>query len=618
MTKVRDVNRDSFDFRDLIYQPALVQLRNELYPQWDQLHILDQKNQGACTGFGLAATINYLHILCGNRTRVSARMLFEMAKHYDQWPGAKYDYSSARGAMKGWHKHGVCSESLWPNHPARGRPKHLTIERQKDALKCPLGAYYRILPRRNDVHAALNEVGVIYASADTHEGWDKAYGQGEIPFKPGATGGGGHAFVIVGYTQKGFLVQNSWGQDWGGFAIGKGTIQGGVALWYYEDFDLNAWDIWVARTALPVGTLAALSGARYTHAPTGIRTTVAKPPVHEIWNHYVHIDDGQYDPLGEYPSNSQEVEAIIKRLVQGEDGVAPKHLLLYAHGGLNSVDESAARVGKWRQVFKANGIAELHFIWETGLWAELRDVLLGKEKFVKERVAGGSSWWDTTLEKLTQLPGYSLWNEMRSDAEIAFTEKQAGTHFLDTLRGVLKDTKNKAPKLHLVGHSAGSIWMGHLLQRWQALKGPKIENLVLYAPACTSEFFLQKIAPAIKKGIVTNMHNFLLDDTREQDDNVATIYRKSLLYLVSQAYQNRKAVESILGMEKYFPAVLEKIRELKIANKVNHYNTRDNSNMTTSKSHGDFDNDITTMNSMLRLVLGAKPSRPFNKEDLVS
>jgi hypothetical protein len=616
MTKVRDVARDSFDFRDLIYQPALVKLRDELYPRWQLLHILDQKNQGACTGFGLAATINYLNGVRGDSARVSARMLFEMAKRYDQWPGEKYDFSSARGAMKGWYKHGVCSESLWPNQPVKGKPAHLTLERQNEALKCPLGAYYRILPRRNDVHAALNEVGTVYAAADTHDGWDKANGQSEIGFKPGATGGGGHAFAIIGYTGDGFLVQNSWGTKWGGFRDREGATHGGVALWRYEDFDLNVWDLWVARTALPVATLAALRGTRYTHSPAGTRVTVSGPPVHEIWNHFVHIDDGQYDPKGEYPSHREEVEAIVGRLVQGEDGTPPAHLVLYAHGGLNTVDDAARRVGKWRPVFKGNGVAELHFIWETGLLPELRDVILGKEKFAKERVAGVSDWWDTFLEKTTQPVGYPLWREMRTDAAVAFDDNGAGAHFLGTLRDALKSAGRKAPRLHLAGHSAGSIWMGHLLERWQTLKGPPIVNLVLYAPACTLEFFVDMIAPAIKKGTVAGMHHFLLDDKREQDDNVAVIYRKSLLYLVSRAYQSRKEVEPLLGMEKYMPDTLKALRQLKIDNKVFHYNTRANTNMTTSKSHGGFDNDLATMNSMLRLVLGAKPSRPFTKTEL--
>lgn len=615
--QVRDANRDAFDFRDLIYQPALLELKDVLYPQWERLHVLDQRNEGACTGFGLASCINYQYAVRDKPVRVSARMLFEMAKRYDQWPGEKYDYSSSRGAMKGWNKHGVCSEQLWPNHPKRGQAAHLTLARQNDALNCPLGAYYRILPRRSDVHAALNEVGVVFASAATHAGWDQAMGRGEIPYRPGAEAEGGHAFAIVGYTSEGFLVLNSWGEAWGGFAVRRGHKQGGVALWHYEDFDRHIWDLWVARTALPVGTLAALRGARYTHAPAGTRVKEAGPPLHEIWNHFVHIDDGQYDPKGEYPSQREEVEAIVPRLLQGEDGTPPRHLLLYAHGGLNSVERSASRVGKWRPVFRANGIAELHFIWETGLGEELRDVLLGKEKLAQERVAGVSDWWDIFIEKITQPLGYSLWHEMRSDADVAFaSQTAAGTHFLRVLRDALRRAGRAAPQLHLVGHSAGSIWLGHLLQRWQALDGPAIRNLILFAPACTLDFFSERIAPALQDKTVQELHHFLLDDRHEQDDNVAAIYRKSLLYLVSRAYQSRKGAQPIVGMEKYQQALQAELQRLRLAQRVRHYNTRDHADMTASASHGGFDNDPRTMNAMLRLVRGAEPLRPFTAADL--
>lgn len=35
-------------------------------------------------------------------------MLYELARRYDEWPGEGYEGSSARGAMKGWVRHGVC------------------------------------------------------------------------------------------------------------------------------------------------------------------------------------------------------------------------------------------------------------------------------------------------------------------------------------------------------------------------------------------------------------------------------------------------------------------------------------------------------------------------------
>jgi hypothetical protein len=114
--RVFDALPDSTDFRDLLFAPTLIEVppRIEL---GSYLHyetpVLDQGSEGACTGFGLATVANYLLRRRGvdpDLITVSPRMLYEMAKRYDEWPGEEYAGSSARGAMKGWHKHGICSE----------------------------------------------------------------------------------------------------------------------------------------------------------------------------------------------------------------------------------------------------------------------------------------------------------------------------------------------------------------------------------------------------------------------------------------------------------------------------------------------------------------------------
>jgi hypothetical protein len=116
--------------------------------------VLDQGKEGACTGFGLSATINYLLWRRANLNadgtpikkpapipRTSPRMLYHLARIYDEWPGEDYDGSSCRGAIKGWHKHGVCDETLWPYEKAFVPPQDGWIA---DAASRPLGAYYRI------------------------------------------------------------------------------------------------------------------------------------------------------------------------------------------------------------------------------------------------------------------------------------------------------------------------------------------------------------------------------------------------------------------------------------------------------------------------------------------
>ena len=76
---------DSLDFRDWIYEPELVPLDEYRLPKSRLIRVLDQGEEGACTGFGLAAVINYLlrRRDGDSAEQVSARMLYEMAKRHE-------------------------------------------------------------------------------------------------------------------------------------------------------------------------------------------------------------------------------------------------------------------------------------------------------------------------------------------------------------------------------------------------------------------------------------------------------------------------------------------------------------------------------------------------------
>src|SRR5262245_60101949 len=91
------------------------------------------------------------------------------------------------------------------------------------------------------MHAAITEVGVLYASASVHSGWDHVGPDGRIPFREGSEGG--HAFAIVGYDREGFWIQNSWGPTWGDRGLGHVS---------YDDWLRNGNDVWAARLGVPV------------------------------------------------------------------------------------------------------------------------------------------------------------------------------------------------------------------------------------------------------------------------------------------------------------------------------------------------------------------------------
>jgi hypothetical protein len=346
-----------------MYEPPLIRLEPSIGPP-EKVTVLDQGTEGACTGFGLAATINLLLDKKGiDNFRVSQRMLYEMAKLHDEWPGRKYEGSSCRGAIRGWANMGVCSSRDWPFVP--NQASRLTIDRARAARGTTLGAYYRLRPNITDYHAALNEAGVLYASAKVHDGWYLPKGSPKA-IKPSGSHVGGHAFAIVGYNGKGFWVQNSWGPDWG---------EDGIALWLYEDWLDNVTDCWAMRLAVPVPQIFGVipkSSLAATDADVGDWKKRKAPKRIEIAGHFIHFDDGALKDKGNFWSTIEDVAQTAELVENSRDY---DHLLIYAHGGLNSPTVSAKRIRALRDGFKRNGVYPVHIMYDTGLGEEIPDVI---------------------------------------------------------------------------------------------------------------------------------------------------------------------------------------------------------------------------------------------------
>ena len=593
--RIKNTQPDVPDSRDWIYQPALIKLRPTMnYP--DPLHILDQGTEGACTGFAVAGAINLLNRRRSINEQVSPRMLYEMAKLNDEWPGEDYSGSSIRGAIRGWKNMGVCAEKEWKYKP--GSAGYLTINRAEDARRNTIGAYYRVRPRISDFHTAINESGVIAVSAHVHKGWNHPT-KGEIVFDEQRTGG--HAFVIVGYNDLGFWVQNSWGKRWG---------KKGVALWSYEDWIANVMDAWVFRLALQTPQIFGMKPESSLMRETGGVVEKKKPTIDRrtIAGHFVHIDDGLFHEGGRYWSTKRDVDQTAK-LVASKPQYP--HLLFYAHGGLNSPKASARRIAAMKDGYKRNGIYPFHIMYDTGLVEELKDLVFRKGESAQERVGGLGDWKDWLLEQLLRKPGTLIWDEMKLDAHDAFKKKGAGTISLGLFIKHLTDAAAKR-EIHLAGHSTGAVLIAHLLKAMSKMK-LTIESCSLMAPACTLDLYHSHYLPVLqgKTNLKLKMLQVLnLKDRLERDDNVGKVYGKSLLYLVSNAFEDDKK-EPLLGMEKFVSGVT-KAKKLPVF----HCSDGESGSVTHSTTHGGFDNDCKSMNHILKTVLGGKPSKPFTKEEL--
>ncbi len=114
-----DILPDMPDIRDRMYIPNLRALHPAIYPRI-AFSVRDQGQDSSCTGFSLAHVVDFLRfreIGPDSPQRVSARMLYEMAKRNDEWAGSAYEGSSVRGAIKGFYRNGVCTEATAPDVP---------------------------------------------------------------------------------------------------------------------------------------------------------------------------------------------------------------------------------------------------------------------------------------------------------------------------------------------------------------------------------------------------------------------------------------------------------------------------------------------------------------------
>ena len=646
-----DAQPDRVDVRDWFYQPRLTPLPDRIVNCDLVPGILNQGQEGACTGFALAGVINYLLKARSLDRQISPRMLYEMARRYDEWPGEDYEGATARGAMIGWAKHGVCGSELWP-HTLKG-PENFRQEMEDDARLTPGGAFYRVMHRQvRDMHAALHEAGILYATLMVHRGWFNL-GKQEVKVAYESHGNfrersfpvirrqgpadSGHAIAIVGYTHQGFIIQNSWGKGWG---------KDGFALLPYEDYMLHACDVWVAQLGVPVEmNLWVDEDASDTTA--GIQRASRAIPLNEIRPYVVDIgNDGKLSMSGEYWTTEEDLRRMFTGTIpQATAGWAKKRVLLYLHGGLNDESSVARRVVGFRDIMLANQIYPLHIMWETGSMETIKGIISDWSPF-RGRAEGVAEWIDSvregaieakdrTLELTAAVPGTAMWKKMKTNAMLAShsSDGKGGMqlilkHVMQAL-APLSAADRKGWELHVVGHSAGSIFAAATLSMLADL-GLSFKTLQFMAPAITVADFQEYVMPSIRARTCPQPTLYNLSDVGERDDVVGP-YGKSLLYLVSNAFEGAWGTP-LLGMERFISrASLARTDEDRVDPEIDQLfrkkvdglpslviagRDEGDGSRSRSDSHGGFDNDPATLNSVLFRILGKPPTRAFTVPDL--
>ena len=618
---LRVARPDTFDPRDRFFRPNVGRPpAATLFPRLP-LAVRHQGKTNACTGFGLSLVVEHLlrHADREPNPEISPFMLYSMARRYDEFPGCSEDNgSSLRGALKGWFKHGACRNALFPALDMPAASKTLKDDWWFDAVKRPLGAYYRIDPKAiTDMHAALNEVGIVYASAGCHSGWDEGIdlpelkkrptsfkGIWEIPVKSGHAAHPGHAFAIVGYNERGFLVQNSWGTAWGSH---------GYAILTYDDWLRNAMDCWVAQLGVVTQDHTAISKAISLRTDRQGKVALAASEVlrnREISPFIVNMgNDGSLSNSGVFRTRPDDVRAIVDvHLAEArkrwglEDDVID--VCIYAHGGLVGEQAAADIAAKWIPLLYDKRIFPIFLMWETGFFAAALNCIEDAVKCVPRTIGGGAStqtWWNERLERLMARPGTLIWSQMKQNAD-AMSRYRDGVPDDAQAGGVLlyrhfkQAVSNKKVRMHFVGHSAGSIVASFMIDRL-ARDGMTFESVSFMAPAVTVQAFDEQVRPCLDSGVVKRFQQFYLTDRAETEDSTCGPYRRSLLYLVSQSFEGGSRTP-VLGMQTFFDAYAARLP--------NTTAWMAPGPVSASTSHGGFDDDPGTQAQIVKFILGEK------------
>lgn len=340
--------------------------------------------------------------------------------------------------------------------------------------------------------------------------------------------------------------------------------------------------------------------------------------------HVVNLTEGRLSRGGEFEMEPDSIERIIEAIRQYAASTATPRLMLHAHGGLINEKSALTYALSAHQWWLQHGVYPVYFVWETGVLDVIRNQLGLSRDFGERR--------DQIFEDRVRPLIKPLWSEMKEYALLSSSDDagdgEAGgarifAQALATLVKTPPPPGGKPITLHAVGHSAGAIFHTHFVPMLGGL-GLTVESLALLAPAVRIDLFKQLLLPELTATRLRQLELYTMDEEAEKDDDLIElfglpIYGKSLLYLVSRAFEPEEGEGPLLGLEEQFKIDSTVSSLFRPAGphrlELSHARGKPHNPATKARKHGCFDNDDATMRSVLATITGSITSHPFTGRD---
>jgi hypothetical protein len=373
--------------------------------------------------------------------------------------------------------------------------------------------------------------------------------------------------------------------------------------------------------------IVAASAAGRTRAPLAPLTA---GDLQSMRPYVVNLNMGGFSDDGLWKSSASDVDTIfgqhLEAALQGRQGSRPLRIVVFLHGGLVGEAVGLQVAHKALQWWKDNDVYPLYIVWETGAFETIGQLLTRAQS----QMGVSRDIFDFTTDPLIEttvraLKGPLIWGGMKLSALLASQPPAAanantaggGWYVANRLGEFCKKHPGEV-EVHAVGHSAGSIFHSYFIPAALQQGVPAFKTASFLAPAVRMDLFKSNLLRLVGNvNGIGNLAIFTMSKDLEKADNCASIYRKSLLYLIYHALEPESKTP-ILGLEESLRAdpdlapylAFQAQRGLDVV-----WSTTDvtsGRSASESRSHGDFDDDRATMNSVLRRLLGKTDGDPIN------
>jgi len=238
--EIYKVRADHDDWRDLVYRPARIPLREKVDLRNWASPVENQSHLGSCTGNAIAGAYELLLNKEIPQKYVELSRLF--VYYNSRLIEGTVDTDTGayiRDGIKAVKKYGICSEKVWPYNISNFATVPPTAS-YDDAKTRNIKNYYRLFGLEDILDALTQDIPVVFSMKVYEEFDDLTDSDNYTIHLPDELESpiGGHAMCLVGYDLESqrLLSRNSFGPNW---------CLGGYCWIDFSYADSEFMDIWI-------------------------------------------------------------------------------------------------------------------------------------------------------------------------------------------------------------------------------------------------------------------------------------------------------------------------------------------------------------------------------------